>query len=207
MWRAWKRLGRAVGKGPAKALGDGAFWISISQVMSAEPINFEQAVNAHYQNLYRFALTLSRSQSDACDLVQSAFERLLQKSSQLRDAAKVKTWLFTTLYRLFLEQRRGVERFPQVELDSVELPVFENVATEELDADSVMAALQKLEEPFRATVILFYLEDHTYREIAEILGVPIGTVMSRLARGKAMLRELLADASPKIVPLPMRAAS
>jgi RNA polymerase sigma factor (sigma-70 family) len=183
------------------------FWIKFAEAMSADPINFEQVVDAHYQNLYRFALTLSKSESDARDLVQSAFERLLEKSSQLRDATKVKTWLFTTLYRLFLEQRRGVERFPQVELESAELPSVENAGSDELDANAVMSALEQLEEPFRAPVILFYLEDHSYREIAEILGVPIGTVMSRLARGKTMLRELLADAATNILPLRMRAAS
>ena len=175
--------------------------------MSAEPINFEQAVNAHYQSLYRFALTLTRSESDACDLVQSAFERLLRKGAQLRDVTKVKTWLFTTLYRLFLEQRRSAERFPQVDMDTVELPPVESIAPEQIDGAAVTKALEAIEERFRAPLILFYLEDHSYREIAEILDVPIGTVMSRLARGKTMLRELLTEAAPKIVPLPWRAAS
>jgi RNA polymerase sigma-70 factor, ECF subfamily len=175
--------------------------------MSAEPIDFEEAVNAHYQSLYRFALTLSHSESDACDLVQSAFERLLRKSEQLRDVTKVKTWLFTTLYRLFLEERRSADRFPQVEMEAAELPPVESTAPEQIDGASVLKALNEVEEPFRAPLVLFYLEDHSYREIAEILGVPIGTVMSRLARGKTLLRALLADSEPKILPLPMRAAS
>ncbi|HMJ91856.1 MAG TPA: RNA polymerase sigma factor [Candidatus Acidoferrum sp.] len=174
--------------------------------MNPENGNYEQVVNAHYQNLYRFALTLTRSESDASDLTQSAFERLLRKPDQLRDPSKAKTWLFTTLYRLFLEQRRHEQRFPHVTVEDVELPSADTNGGN-IDAGAVTTALAQIEEPFRAVLVLFYLEDHSYREIAEILDVPIGTVMSRLSRGKAMLRALLDEHASKIVPLPLKAAS
>jgi len=169
--------------------------------------NFEDVVNAYYQSLYRFALTLTRSESDASDLTQSAFERLLRKPDQLRDPSKAKTWLFTTLYRMFLEQRRREDRFPHVTVEDVDLPASEIDTAAHIDAGVVTSALAQMEEPFRAVLVLFYMEDHSYREIATILGVPIGTVMSRLSRGKAMLRALLDGQSPKIIPLPLKAAS
>jgi len=151
---------------------------------------FEEAVSAYYEPLYRFALGLSRSEADAADLTQRAFERFGTKAGSLRDQAKTKTWLFTTLYRDFLQQKRHATRFPESELDEttdsvlVELPRADVAA----DANAAVAALNALEEPFRSTLVLFYLQDLSYREIAEILDVPIGTVMSRLSRGKEMLR-------------------
>lgn len=166
----------------------------------------EAAVNAHYQNLYRFALTLARSEADASDLTQAAFERLFAQAAKVRDASKVKSWLFTTLYRLFLEQRRRENRFPHTELDSAPLPAIESTAVEQIDAGAALAALGRVEEPFRAALALFYLEQHSYREIAEILDLPIGTVMSRLSRGKALLRAAMETPGPNIIPLPLKTA-
>jgi RNA polymerase sigma-70 factor (ECF subfamily) len=158
--------------------------------MPAEEKAFEEVVNAYYEPLYRFALSLSRSEPDAADLTQRAFERFSEKGDALRETARTKTWLFTTLYRDFLQQKRHTTRFPQTELDEtiqdsmLEFPQPDVTA----DANAAVAVLHTLEEPFRSTLILFYLQEHSYREIAEILDVPIGTVMSRLARGKDLLR-------------------
>lgn len=176
--------------------------------MSVAKTSFEDVVNANYQNLYRFAVTLTHSEADASDLTQSAFERLLRKPEQLRDATKVKTWLFTTLYRLFLQQQRHSTRFPHVPADGIEFPSNDSAKVEtQTDADAVIAALKTIEEPFRSVLVLFYLEEHSYREIAEILDIPIGTVMSRISRGKTLLRELLDHPPGKIVPLPLKEAS
>lgn len=170
-------------------------------------ISYENAVQAHYESLYRFAVSLTNSESAASDLTQATFERLLRKSADVRDPAKLKSWLFTTLYRLFIEQKRSEKRHPHVDLDDAPVPHVESTAGEALDASTVMAALQQLEEPFRTPLALFYLDQHSYREIGEILGLPIGTVMSRLSRGKALLRALLTDRAPNIIPFPLRAAS
>ncbi len=158
-------------------------------------MDFSQLVDAHYRGLYQFALSLAHSEADAADLTQETFLRWAEKGSQLRDTTKAKSWLYTTLYRLFLNRRRHVTRFPHDELSDVEskLPSVEPEAIRHLEGVDVMAALAEIDEVFRAPLALFYLEDHSYQEIAEILDVPPGTVMSRLWRGKALLRARLED--------------
>ena len=156
---------------------------------------FTRLVDAQYAALYRFALSLARNTADAGDLVQQTFFIWATKGESLRDAAKAKSWLFTTLYREFLRGRRRDARATSIE----ELPPGEqDIAAEDvdrvarLDAAAVMAALQSVDDVFRAPLTLFYLDALSYLEIAEALDVPIGTVMSRLSRGKAQLRTMLA---------------
>ncbi len=155
---------------------------------------FTQLVDAHYTPLYRFALSLAKNSADAGDLVQQTFFIWATKGHGLREATKAKSWLFTTLYREFLRGRRRDSRATSIEDLS---PGETDIAAEEvdrvarMDAASVVAALQSVDEVFRAPLTLFYLEDLSYHEIAETLDVPIGTVMSRLSRGKAQLRMAL----------------
>jgi RNA polymerase sigma-70 factor (ECF subfamily) len=158
--------------------------------MPPEQKAFEEAVSAYYEPLYRFALGLSRSEADAADLTQRVFERFGEKADSLRDKTKAKTWLFTTLYRDFLQQKRHAIRFPESEIDAtIDKTLFEQPdAGLVADANTAVAALHAMDEPFRSTLALFYLQEHSYREISEILDVPIGTVMSRISRGKEMLR-------------------
>jgi RNA polymerase sigma factor (sigma-70 family) len=159
-----------------------------------DELSFENIVNAHYEPLYRFALSLARSEADAGDLVQQTFYRWAVKGSQLRDKSKVKSWLFTTLHREFLGHRRHEDKFPKVEIsvlaeEGTELVADSPLMQNQLDGASVVKALQQLDEIYRAPLALFYLEEHSYREIAEILEVPAGTVMSRISRGKELLRQ------------------
>ena len=158
-------------------------------------MEFSRLVETHYRGLYQFALSLARSEADASDLTQETFLRWAEKGTQLRDATKAKSWLYTTLYRLFLNRQRHVAKFPHDELSDVEskLPAVESEAVRRMEGTEVMAALAQIDEVFRAPLVLFYLEDHSYQEIAEILDVPAGTVMSRLWRGKALLRAKLED--------------
>src|SRR5216683_5020849 len=83
--------------------------------------DFEQIVSEHYEPLYRFALSLTHAEADACDLTQQTFYVWATKGHQLRDRSKVKTWLFTTLHRAFLESRRRQTRFPHQSLDEIAL--------------------------------------------------------------------------------------
>jgi len=154
---------------------------------------FQSLVTLHYENLYRFALSLSGREAEACDLTQQTFYRWAQRGFQLRDRSKARTWLFTTLYREHLGSQRRHTRHPHVEIGSVEheLPGLEASAISQMDGTTVMEALQQLDEAYRVPLALFYLQQHSYQEIAQMLGIPIGTVMSRLSRGKARLRSWL----------------
>ena len=159
----------------------------------ADNAEFEQLVALYYKPLYQFAVSLARDESDACDLTQQTYCIWAAKGHQLRDASKVKTWLFTTLHREFLGIRRKQTRFPQVELEQAapELPVVSPAAISRHDTAQVLAELARLDEVYQAPVALFYLQDCSYNEIAEILQVPLGTVKSRLSRGIGRLQELL----------------
>ena len=156
--------------------------------------DFETVVAGYYGPLYQFAFSLTRDEADSCDLVQQTFCIWARKGHQLREVSKVKTWLFTTLHREFLSTCRKRARFPQVELDhdSGELPVVSPAAFSQHDTARVMAALAQLDDIYQTPVALFYLQDCTYGEIAEIIQVPLGTVKSRLARGVGRLQELFA---------------
>jgi RNA polymerase sigma-70 factor (ECF subfamily) len=155
-------------------------------------VDFQQLVDQQYAPLYRFALALSKSEADAADLTQQTFFLWASKGHQLRDGSKAKAWLFTTLYREFLNRRRHEVRFPKVELEEMreeETSILPSI--DAFDSASVLEALSEVEEPFRAPLTLFYLQQFAYHEIADVLDVPIGTVMSRLSRGKALLRQRL----------------
>jgi RNA polymerase sigma-70 factor (ECF subfamily) len=168
---------------------------------------FTQLVDAHYAPLFRFALSLTRREADACDLTQQTFYVWATKGGALRDATKAKSWLFTTLYREFLRGRRREQRVSSLE----DLPPGEaDIADEEIDrvrridGAMVLEALTTVDEVFRAPLTLFYVEDFSYVEIAEALEVPLGTVMSRLSRGKMQLRTALAaqekQQAEKVIP-------
>ncbi len=169
--------------------------------------DFQTLVDAHYAALYRFALSLARNEADACDLTQQTFFQWANKGHQLKDSTKVKSWLFTSLYREFLGRNRHSTRFPHVELEEFvasggdEPSAAPVIQSDKIDGQTVLAALAHVEEAYRAPLTLFYLEELSYKEIAVVLEIPIGTVMSRLSRGKAMLRQRLEEGDSKIVPI------
>ncbi|MCG3150335.1 MAG: ECF RNA polymerase sigma factor SigR [Verrucomicrobiae bacterium] len=160
---------------------------------SGKQPSFEEIVESHYRGLYQFALSLTGAEAEAGDLTQQAFFIWAKKGNQLREISKVKSWLFTTLHREFLQSRRRQSRFPHVEIESVanEIPPLPPALVNELDGATVLAKLRQVDDLCQAPLALFYLEDLPYKEIAEILGVPVGTVQSRIARGKAQLAALL----------------
>lgn len=156
--------------------------------------DLESLIDAYQGPLYRFAMSLTRSENDACDLVQEAFLAWADKKSALRDPSRAKSWLFTTLHRRFLESKRRTTRFPQFDLETTEseLPEVEPEGFRSLQAQEILDLLAKIDEQFRAPVALFYLEDNSYTEIAETLEIPLGTVKSRIARGLTQLKKLVA---------------
>ena len=158
-----------------------------------DPVDLDQAVRMHYKKVYHFALHLARQPDDAADLTQYAYEQLARKHRQIADPGKVKSWLQTTLYRKFIDQRRRIIRFPKVEFKEEALPQDrpEERPGNRLDSETALQALHQLDEDLRAPLSLFYLDSCSYREIAEILDLPVGTVMSRLYRGKQKLYQVL----------------
>jgi len=135
--------------------------------------------------------------------------RTLPLRGTKRGGSKAKTWLFTTLYREFLRVRRRDHRISALEDQPVATqdPPDETVdVVRKMEAQDVMLCLQDVDEVFRAPLTLFYLEDLSYQEIAETLLVPVGTVMSRLSRGKSQLRARLNErarvAPARTIPFP-----
>lgn len=152
---------------------------------------FEELVDTHYKAMYRFGYSLSKNADLASDLVQQTFCIWAEKGHQLKDRSKAKTWLFTTLYREYLNLARKKKRFIDEDTSELEyiLPPVESNTERRMDAERAVSVLGSLEEIFRAPLTLFYLQQNSYKEIAEILEIPIGTVMSRISRGKSILKK------------------
>lgn len=160
----------------------------------AAPLDLATLVADHHAALYRYAYRLSGSAADAEDLVQQAYLVAQQKLDQLRDSAAARSWLYTVLRNLFLKSLRGREPLlaGACDMDLEDLP--SKADPREIDGERLQAALNALGDDFKVVVLMFYFEERSYREIAEQLELPIGTVMSRLARAKGHLRQLLAGA-------------
>jgi RNA polymerase sigma-70 factor (ECF subfamily) len=161
-------------------------------------IDFEKLVDDHYEALYRFAMSLVRDPDRASDLVQETFCIWAAKGDQLREASKAKSWLFTTLHREFLAHRRRASRFTD-DADAARSAIDnthsgDEDADRQMDGQRCLELLGELDETFRAPLTLFYLQQHSYKDIAEILEIPIGTVMSRISRGKEILRRKMTTA-------------
>jgi len=161
----------------------------------ANKINLKAIVLEHYAALYRFGFALAKNESDAADLTQETFLILAKHYEHIRDPERVKCWLFTTLRREFLRRVRTHAVHPEVQIrsDEHEIPAIKPSVFRSIDAKLALAALEKVDESYRSALKLFYLSDLSYKEISATLGVPIGTVMSRLSRGKKQLRRVLGN--------------
>jgi RNA polymerase sigma-70 factor (ECF subfamily) len=156
----------------------------------------QQLVDAYYEPLYRYAYRLSGSAADAEDLTQETFCKAQFRLHQLRDPGRAKPWLFSILRNAYLHRVRTDVQHKLVSLDAVgDVAGPDATPPPDVDPEQLQAALNDLPEGFRTPVILFYFEDFSYRDIAEQMDLPIGTVMSRLARAKAHLRARLRPAA------------
>ena len=162
--------------------------------MSAD-LKFENLVKLYYGDLYRFGLSLTGNETDAADLTQETFYIWANKGHQLQKPASVKSWLFTTLHREFLKTCRRRNRFPNQSLnESTEgLPNVPSDCAERVDSTTLLRILGEIAEDFRAPLVLYYMEDLSYKEIADILSLPLGTVQSRIARAKSLLLRRLSE--------------
>jgi RNA polymerase sigma-70 factor (ECF subfamily) len=155
----------------------------------------------YIDGLYSYALVLSRNHAEAEDLVQETYVRAIQARGRLRPGSHIKSWLFTILRNVWRNQLRKLRNGPQI----VEIEADSQVANKiveqsedshdhyvsKLEAEEVRAAIQELPVDFREIILLREYEDLSYQEIASVMGCRVGTVMSRLARARAKLRDLL----------------
>jgi len=155
------------------------------------PVAMAQLVHDHHQALYRYAYRLSGSASDAEDLPQQAYLIAYEKLSQLRDVATARGWLFTILRNCYLKASHKRQALPIADFDVSAVP--QPAPTSPLDSEQLQNAISSLGDEFKVVVLMFYFEQYSYKEISELLDVPPGTVMSRLARAKGHLRRLLGD--------------
>lgn len=169
---------------------------------------FEALAYPHMEALYNAALRLTRHPFDAEDLAQEVFLRAYRFFHQFEEGTHFKAWLFKILTNTFINHYRKRARAPQhVDFDKVQPyypantpeqgPAPASASYEDFFGDEINQALQQLSEDFRWVVMLCDLEDFSYKEAAAVLDIPIGTVMSRLARARAQLQKLLREYAEK----------
>lgn len=157
-------------------------------------LNVAELVDLHYQALFRYAYRLAGSASDAEDLTQETFCKAQAHWRQLRDPSQARAWLFSILRNAYLQRCRHKKQACEVPLEDLLEEAQEPLLSPwPVEPERLQDALHRLPEEFRTPIILYYFEEFSYKEIADQMAVPIGTVMSRLSRAKAWLRQHLQD--------------
>lgn len=158
-----------------------------------ETMGFENLVNRFYAPLYQFAFILSRSEAEASELTIRTFHNWAKRGQASRDIAKLKLWLFSSVQREFLKAHRPVRHAETPELDMSQLasPIVGTEKITTLEATRLVELLGRVSDSDRAPLTLFYMEDFSYPEIAEILDLRLELVQAHIVRGQTQLQRLL----------------
>jgi RNA polymerase sigma-70 factor (ECF subfamily) len=152
-------------------------------------LSIQILVTEHLDAVYRYAYRLTGTVQDAEDLTQQAFLLAQQRLEQLREADRARGWLFAILRNLFLKMAERAGPIAATNLGmNLDGVAALSTGDAEVNSQALQAAINELSAEYRVALVMFYFEDCSYREIAEKLELPIGTVMSRLARAKRQLR-------------------
>jgi RNA polymerase sigma-70 factor (ECF subfamily) len=157
-----------------------------------------------YASLYRYARSLCGELWEAEELLQETYKRALaaKRKPVVADADEIRPWIFTIMRHVWQNERRRISRSQETVFeDAVAVPSGENAelaVTRKLLVSEVRAAVDSLPAPWREIIVMRDLEDLSYAEIATVLGCPVGTVMSRLARAREALRQLLTPQVPEV---------
>ncbi len=168
---------------------------------------FEKEAMIYLDSLYNLSLNLTRNPNDAKDLVQETYYKAYKFYYQFQEGTSLKAWLFKILKNTFINlYRKKVKEPEKVDYEKVEpfisllqdnnsdvTNIEENILLNKFLSDDVTSALEKLPDDFKTVVLLSDLEGFSYKEISEIMDCPIGTVRSRLSRGRRMLQKILFD--------------
>ena len=164
--------------------------------MDQDP-SFEDELAALLPRLRRFAHALARNSSDADDLAQIAVERALRSKSQWQPGTRLDSWVYRIMRNAWIDSVRSRSRRERSEAPQIEAETVGHDPRNQLDAaielKRVMAAMQRLPDEQREVVALILIEGFGYRETAEMLGLPIGTVSSRLVRGRTALLAMVGE--------------
>ena len=160
---------------------------------------FEELAMPLFDSLYNFASWLVHNKSNAEDLVQETYLKALRSFASFQPGTNFRAWMFRILRNTFLSSRSKLDRRMTLEIDSEDdAPVLpatsdtpESLLIERSQENAVQSAIEQLPVTFREVLLLCDVEDASYREISEILSIPVGTVMSRLARARKAVRESL----------------
>ena len=159
-------------------------------------LTVEYLVHEYHRDLYGYAFRLCGNVADAEDLTQQTYLQASRKLNQLREASKARSWLFTVMRNLFLKSCRKRTEVPAANLEMSVDEIPETAAADDaIDCETLQQTIAALPEEFRLVLCMFYFEERSYKEIADCLSMPIGTVMSRLARAKGRLRKQLLEQS------------
>ncbi|MEI8374683.1 MAG: sigma-70 family RNA polymerase sigma factor [Planctomycetota bacterium] len=169
-------------------------------------LNIQRLIDDHLDAVYRYAYRLTGSVHDAEDLTQQVFLLAQQWLDQLREVDRARGWLFTILRNAFLKMVKQTQPDLATSVGvNLETVPADSESGQAVDTAELQAAIDELPAEFRVVVAMFYFEECSYREIAEKLDLPIGTVMSRLARAKGHLRAKLIETEPvRKKPMPTR---